>query len=180
MPDIFNRRALDFGGAFASDSASVNIAGINGVGLIVQQLSIQYQQPITRIYEVGTQKTYFIAGRPQGTATIASILGPGPLFTFLYQFLGDVCQAAGRNIEICMKPGCSGNENQQFNAIKIIAKDVVMQSIGMAIASQDMVLNQQMGLFFTSLHICDGECPPPDVVPDPCQLVPVAEEVEEG
>ncbi len=91
--DIFSRRALEFGGAFAADSARLEFSldctydddGEEGTpevpiittGLLTQQVSISYSQPITRLYEVGSQKTFYVAGRPQGQANIARILGPG-------------------------------------------------------------------------------------------------------
>jgi len=158
--DVFGRRALSFGGAFAADSARVDLnlggagdcAGLeSGAGLLTQQLNVQYQQPITRLYAVGNQKTYYVAGRPQGTANIARVLGPGVVMAELYSCLGDVCQADENDLCFCVQANCIGDPDQNFDAMQIGLKNVVLQSLGFSIQAQDMVINEQMSLFFTSL-----------------------------
>jgi hypothetical protein len=164
--DIFGRRALEFGGAFAADSACINL-NLNcededgnelvSAGLLTQQLGIQYQQPITRLYEVGTQKTYYVAGRPQGSANLARILGPGTVMAALYECLGDVCKADKNDLCFCIESNCIGNVQQDFNAMAICLKNVVLQSLGFSIQAQDMIINEQMSLFFTALLAQDQE-----------------------
>lgn len=158
--DIFGRRALEFGGAFAADSAQIeldlacvdeNDVPLSSSGLLTQQLQVNYQQPITRLYEVGTQKTYYVAGRPQGTANIARILGPGTVMAELYECLGDVCKADRNDLCFCVEANCIGNQGQQFNAMAICLKNVVLQSLGFSIQAQDMIINEQMSLFFTAM-----------------------------
>src|SRR5687768_10439908 len=169
--DIFGRRALEFGGAFAADSAQIElvlncdadndgVADFESTGLLTQQLNVQYQQPITRLYEVGTQKTYYVAGRPQGTANIARVLGPGTVMAEFYACLGDVCRADANDLCFCVQANCVGNPDQDFNAMQIGLKNVVLQSLGFSIAAQDMVINEQLSLFFTALHVENQEaCP---------------------
>jgi hypothetical protein len=175
--DIFGRRALEFGGAFAADSAHINLdlncqdgngQSVASAGLLTQQLSVSYQQPITRLYEVGTQKTYYVAGRPQGNAAIARILGPGTVMAALYECLGDVCKADKNDLCFCVEANCIGNTSQDFNAMSICLKNVVLQSLGFAIQAQDMIINEQMSLFFTALLAEDTQSgcqvdTPPDV-----------------
>ncbi len=157
--DLFGRRALEFGGAFAADSACINLnlsciddeSPLSIEGLLTQQINIQYQQPITRLYEVGTQKTYFVAGRPQGQANIARVLGPGNIMAEFYTCLGDVCNAASNDICLCVESNCIGNQDQNFSGMNICLKNVVLQSVGFAIQAQDMIINEQTSLMFTSL-----------------------------
>ena len=164
MSDVFGRRPLTFGGAFAADSAimSVGVLGDAGTGFIIQTLSIQYQQPITRIYEVGSQYTYYVAGRPQGTANVAAVIGPGKLIATFFESIGDVCNAAGNDLTFGVQPGCLGS-SYKYPGIQFIAKNIVLQSIGVSVAAQDMVINQQLSLFFTALLLCPATLyePPP-------------------
>lgn len=169
--DIFGRRALEFGGAFAADSAQIDLslecgAQLASAGLITQQLNIQYQQPITRLYEVGTQKTYYIAGRPQGTASLARVLGPGVVMAALYSCLGNVCNADQNDMCLCIQSGCIGADDPDFTAMQLGLKNVVLQSLGFSIQAQDMMINEQMSLFFTALIAEDNEqgCPELDDV----------------
>lgn len=160
--DIFGRRALVFGGAFAADSARIELAlqlectdeddEVVPCALLTQQLNIQYQQPIQRLYEVGTQKTYYVAGRPQGTATIARVLGPGAVMAELYESLGNVCNATANDMCFCVQSGCLNEDiPQEFQALQLGIKNVVLQSLGFSIQAQDMIINEQMSLFFTAL-----------------------------
>lgn len=169
--DIFGRRALVFGGAFAADSVDINLTidcgGQSSCGLITQMLNVQYSQPITRLYEVGTQLTYYIAGRPQGTASIARILGPGTIMSAFYACLGDVCNAEGNDMCFCLQAGCIGNPQQDagcqstgFSGITYGMKNVVLQSVGISVAAMDMIINEQLSLFFTSLQVKDDACTP--------------------
>lgn len=168
--DIFGRRALQFGGAFAADSAQIDLGirceGIpGGSGLLTQQLNIQYQQPITRLYEVGTQFTYSVAGRPQGTASLARILGPGTVMAELYSCLGDVCQADKNDMCFCIQAGCLSTTHG-YEGMQLCIKNVVLQSLGFSVQAQDMIINEQMSLFFTALLAENGECTPkpaPDI-----------------
>jgi hypothetical protein len=168
--DIFGRRPLEFGGAFAADSACIQLnldcddGGSEACaieGLLTQQMNVQYQQPITRLYEVGSQKTYYVAGRPQGTMNVARVLGPGGVMACFYECLGDVCNADKNDICFCVEANCLGNEDQDFNALEVCLKNVVLQSLGMSVQAQDMIINEQLSLFFTAMLVRDNEdgCP---------------------
>jgi len=166
MPDIFGRRPLQFGGAFAADDAFIRF-GSNvkefgtgtggrqnpGVGLVTQNIQFSYQQPITRIYEVGTQLTYYIAGRPQGNANAARILGPSRVVAAFYEAFGNVCNAAKNFLWFTFNQGCAG---PGAGRLSFRLNHVVLQSIGMSVSAQDMIINEQLAFFFTSLEAFAG------------------------
>lgn len=179
--DIFGRTPLSFGGAFAADSAHINLSlnccdcfgdPITSAGLVTQQLQIQYQQPITRLYELGTQNTYFVAGRPQGSANIARILGPGLVMAELYSCLGNVCNANTNDVCFCIQGGCTGGTESNFEAMQLCLKNVVMQSLGMTVQAQDMLVNEQMSLFFTAMLAMDTAVCPGGAQPVYCDCIP--------
>lgn len=168
--DIFGRRPLEFGGAFAADSAQIDLNlnclddqgnALSSSGLLTQQLQISYQQPITRLYEVGTQKTYYVAGRPQGSANIARILGPGTVMAALYECLGDVCKADKNDLCFCVQANCGSQHGtgpqSAYGAMTLCLKNVVLQSLGFSVQAQDMIINEQMSLFFTALLAQDTQ-----------------------
>lgn len=174
--DAFGRVPLTYGGGFAADSACISLGltcedeegdPIEIPGLLTQQLGIQYQQPITRLYEVGSQRTYFVAGRPQGTSNIARVLGPGSLMAEFYSCLGNVCNAVNNDMCFCLEAGCFGQEEGQqdchgdeiapFGAMNICLKNVVMQNLGFTVQAQDMLINEQLALFFTALIVEEAE-----------------------
>lgn len=166
MADLFGRIADAYGGAFAADSARITFAadpgflgsgvspgegGANGgVGMLTQQLSFNYQQQITRIYEIGTNYSFYVAGRTQGNLSIGRVIGPRPVAVAFYRKYGDVCQAATNHLDIEMATGCSsiGGFNQVYS---FSLKFCVIMSIGVSVNAQDMMINEQLQLLFASL-----------------------------
>ena len=171
MADLFGRFADSYGGAFAADAAKVTFAsdpgilgagaGINGgdgtltndsggVGMLTQQLSFNYQQQITRIYEIGTNYSFYVAGRTQGNLTVGRVLGPRPIAIAFYKKYGDACQAATNHLDIEMATGCQlvGGFNQAYS---FAMKFCVITSIGVSVQAQDMMINEQLQIMFASL-----------------------------
>lgn len=157
--DLFGRRPLQFGGAFAADAASINFSTGDptfgsGVGLVTQSLQIAYQQPVTRLYEVGSQYTYYIAGRPQGTINMGRVLGPGIVASAFYRAFGNVCLANKNHLTMDVGTGCDPcvtTEAQMY----LLANNVLLQSVGMSVSAQDMIINESLSLMFTSLEAFD-------------------------
>lgn len=158
--DIFSRMTDAYGGAFSADAAKVTFAsdpgvlgsvGANGggVGMLVQQLQFNYQQQVTRIYEIGTNVSFYVAGRTQGSMTVGRLLGPRPVALAFYRKYGDVCQASTNHLDVEMATGCTGAGNLARVAFKL--KFCVITTIGVSVTAQDMMINEQLQLMFCSL-----------------------------
>jgi hypothetical protein len=164
MPnDIFNRSGETFGGSFAADGATVVFAtggsgsgslvgASGGVGLLAQQIQVGYQQQIMRFYEIGSQYTFLVAGRAQGQFSMGQILGPRPVQTAFYSNYGDVCNAANNNLNFSVSAGCNGNSASTTGSLNFSIVNVVLTSIALTVAAQDMVINQQVAAMFVALN----------------------------
>lgn len=164
MADLFGRLSDAYGGAFAADAARITFAqdpGLlgtagavgdanGGVGMLTQQLSFNYQQQITRIYEIGTNYSFYVAGRTQGNLSIGRVIGPRPVAVAFYKKYGSVCDAATNHLDIEMATGCRaiGDYNQSYS---FSMKFCVIMSIGVSVAAQDMMINEQLQVMFASL-----------------------------
>lgn len=175
MPEIFNRVPLSFGGSFSADGASMYFGDVNnsgalssltqtfplgGPGLLTQNINVQYAQPINRIYEIGTNFTYFVAGRTQGNMSIGRIIGPAQLAIGFYAVYGDVCAGPTRSILFAGAAGCGEDtvtsiDNFATNGFAFLIVGPLLQSIGLSVAAQDMVINEQVQMMFVSLLIPD-------------------------
>jgi hypothetical protein len=174
MPEIFGRVPLTFGGGFAADAANIffgfrvppiaplPVVGgaaalpLAGIGLITQNISINYQQPITRIYEIGARFEYYIAGRPQGNASIGRIVGPRPVSTAFYSTFGNVCKGPLISLIFAGAAGCEavpalGGDN----GFMFMLNGAILQGIGMSVAAQDMIINEQLSFMFIALMVPD-------------------------
>jgi hypothetical protein len=166
MADIYNRAGNDFGGSFAADAAKVVFAGgsggdlvgaSGGVGLLTQQVQVSYSQQITRLYEIGSNFTFLVAGRTQGQIGLGRVLGPRAVQTAFYSKYGNVCNAPTNNLSLLLETGCPTGANSGvvggLGKLAFLVKNVVLVSIGLTVASQDMIINEQVQALFISLDL---------------------------
>jgi hypothetical protein len=146
--DIFERQ-VDLGTPLAADATRLVLPDIGAEDMLVQNFSAQYQQNVNRLYEVGSFKTYFIAGRTQGTMQIKRIIGgKGVGAGFIKQF-ANVCNIAGNHFTISLNAGCTDSSNLG----SLSFEGVVITSIAYSVAAQDMIINEDFTLLFAKLSL---------------------------
>lgn len=184
--DLFGRRQLQYGGSFAADAAIINFsftgnsgAGVGSqvgwVGLLVQQLTAGYSQRMTRAYELGSQKVYFIVGRPQGQFSMQRLIGPSALMSAFYYKFGNACCVASNIFSLNASTGCTpltdteavgqvSTINYQFNGVLITGLQISVQA-------ENMVISEAITGEFVSATLpgqentitCGGTVSSPDV-----------------
>lgn len=156
MTDIYGRTPQTFGGAFAADSAVMAFSGLGiagGVGLLTQDLSWRYQQRIIRLWEVGTNFTYYVIGRAEGGASVRRVLGPRPLVFTFYSVYGNACNAATNAILLSMQQGCvSPFDAQAQNTYReLTLLGCVIQSVSFSVQAEQMMFNEQVEMMYVAL-----------------------------
>lgn len=128
MADIFGRAEQIYAGGLTSDASWMFWAGMpnGGLGLLITQMSIQYQQPIRKIFEIGPWITtrslqdlqgnngnasgspvYYVAGRPEGSLQIGRIAGPVAALGGWYRRYGNICNTLN-TLFFVSSSGCIG------------------------------------------------------------------------
>ena len=175
MASIYQRQRSGWGGSFASDIAALTLAGSGTPLGIVQNAQLQFAQQIARIYDVGNNgggsaggivPVFYVGGRTQGQATIARVLGPqsGALCTF-YNQMGNVCSP--QDLQFSFAGGCERGDagpkptervsfsnatgQTSYSAVRYTATACVMTNLGVSVASQDMIVNENISLMFANL-----------------------------
>jgi hypothetical protein len=170
MPaDIFNKTTNVLGGAWTADGAAFVFSGqaanLLGVGMIVQQVNIGYQQQITRLYEIGSTYTYYVGGRVQGNMTVGRVIGPHVIMSAFYKAFGDVCNAQNNTLNLFVGTGChavagaaSGGAitSAEFENGRFTISYAVLTNVGISVAAQDMVINEQLQLMFINMTAQGG------------------------
>jgi hypothetical protein len=146
--DVFSRE-VTFGGAFSADGARVTFADF-GAGLLVQNLNYQYQQSISRLYEVGSPDIYLVAGRTQGTVSMQRVVGPKRILPEFYQQYGDVCNAGNNNVKFSASTGCGGAVSTRQT---IDIKHAIVTALGGTVNANDMIINENLTMMFLYLQI---------------------------
>jgi hypothetical protein len=145
--DIFNR-VVDLGKPLAVDATRLLFPFIGEEDMLLQNVNISYQQNITRLWEVGSTKTYFFAGRTQGTIQAKRIIGTrNAALGFVKQY-GDVCNMQKNHITLQLEAGCEGGSDK--GSIK--ASGVVINSVAYAISTADMIINEEISMMFARLE----------------------------
>jgi len=184
MSDLFGRQSQVLAGGLSSDAmfmswpALANVAGA-GLGMMVQQLSVDYRQPIRRVYEIGPgivpgmpnaavcdipgapllpgvcaarqQPTYYIIGRPEGRLQFGRFVGPQVLGTCFYRAYGSAC---GSNvITLSGRAGCNASNAANNPLMTWTMNGVVLDQTSMRVGGQEMVIEEDIGAMFAGLDI---------------------------
>ena len=153
MPDIFGRATPRYGGSFTSDGARVHFAGdIEGAGLLIQNISVNFQQAITRIWELSSNTTYYVGGRTSGQMGMTRVLGPAALSRAFYELYGDVCNIAdGTVITLNFENSCLP-DGESLSETTYQVRQPVITSLGVNMSAADMVISENVTMLFASLE----------------------------
>lgn len=155
MADIFGRANSGFGGAFTSALAQLNISGDGAtIGkLLITNLNATYNQPISRIYEIATDKAYFVVGRPDGNGSIGSVFGPKVYSQAAYARLADPCQTNNLELKSDGDASCNAVGEPTGGGWGRRLTHVILQTLGFQVNAQDMLINENVSFQFATLEI---------------------------
>jgi hypothetical protein len=167
VADVYSRASQNLAGVIPVDAAKITFAGdgstVFGVGMLTQNIQINYQQQVNRLYEVGTNNTYFIGGRTQGQMGVGRVIGPRAVQVAFYTKYGNMCNARTNTINLSSIGSICGtdasltgvvlSQGQTGQASKYSMKFCIITNIGITIGAQDMVVNEQLQLMFVSLEV---------------------------
>lgn len=161
MADIFNRNTNTFGGSFAADDAFITFPSLQDaatgqsigadIGLLIQRLSMSYQQSITRMYEVGRAAIYYVGGRTNGDIGVERVIGPKAISKEFYQTYGDMCRARQNTLNFSMQSGCGFNDAGTRAVVDYACHFCVVTTVGVNVAAADMIINESIRIMFSSL-----------------------------
>ncbi len=155
MATIFGRTRQRLGGSFASDSARMNFTaggrslGASGISLIVTGLGINFQQRISRAYDVLDNFVYMIQGRAEGNGNIDSLKGPKKLALSFIQAYGSVCNMEDNNLVFSSLVGC-GTATGAVDTLT--ARNVVFTTYGEQVSGEEMMIRRGLGYTYVELE----------------------------
>ena|SRR6185312_4325586 len=151
--DVFNRQQLVLADVWTADGAQLTFAGANfGVGMLTQQASWNYGQPLSRFYEVGSNNTYMIVGRPRGQCSLNRIVGPNAMVAAFYAAYGDACNAQGNLIDLTVSQD-SCQTNSSGNALSYGLYSPIITNLGGGVAAENMVIQENVAMEFVSMTV---------------------------
>lgn len=147
MADIFGR-TQPVGGVLAADQALMTISGAGdlGVGALVQNLELNYQQQANQLFELGSNKVYLAMGRPTGTMTIGRIVGTSEWMADLF----DACSGGGTVSFTGTSGGCAGSLGS--NSFARTALGVFVTNYGFSMTTQELMIRENLQCQFQGLN----------------------------
>ncbi len=129
-----------------------------GTEYLVQSISIQYNQPLNRLYEIGSADVYFAHGRSIGTMQIGRIIGEkliteliGPTGTGVWST--DLSKGLPGSRTVILKK--KGNSNKGAN-LQFILSGCLVESYGYATDANGMISQENVSMQFGSLMFGTG------------------------
>lgn len=149
MSDVFQARG-SLGGVFKGTQVELTLGGSsNGAlkGSLVQNIAINYTRNISRIWELGSEDTYYIVGHTEGQAQLSRIVAKAS--ADILDALGDACTAASNVLNISTQADVCSDTGERFG---VSAKGPVLVSRGFSIDANQFMLTSQAGIMFSGLE----------------------------
>jgi len=149
--DMFSNE-VTYGGAFSAEGATITFDKTY-TGLLVQNLSWQYMQNVSRLYDVTSTDVALVQGRTGGQGSMSRVMGPSALAAGFFLKYGNVCYSDDNTLTISAVASCDESSPQ---TVVLVMQHVVLNSYGGAVSAQDMVVNEQIGFVFLYMTYDDG------------------------
>lgn len=155
MPSIFGENSeARYMGAFRTtkNTNGVTFGTGNDVSLI-QNLQVSHQQPLQNLFEVGSNKRYYVIGKASGTFSATQILGFGSRVLDTVEKLANPC-SGDRKLTIAFPNSyCEATSAATAGqTLTLSLEGVLLQSIGFSVAAQDNLINSQIQGLITELQ----------------------------
>jgi len=144
MASIFgDAGAGSYQGAFRTTAGTaLKFSGKNVT--LVQNLQVTHQQPVQPLFEVGTNKRFFVVGKAGGTFTIGQVLGFGNEALDGITELANPC-IGNRKLDLVVPNSyCTVNNNKNGGSLSLSLKGVLLQQVGFSVAAQDNLINSNI------------------------------------
>lgn len=156
MADILGRSDSPFNGAFAAEGSRLFFGdlqnnGLNGVGNLVQGMSVQYMQPVSTLFELGSNYRYYVVGRTSGNMSMEKILGPAATTEALLARLGNPCSGGSRALYLELGGvGCTESVTGG-GTVRLRADACIATGVGYGLNAQDLLLRENVQVIFGML-----------------------------
>jgi len=147
MASIFGEASKgEYQGAFRTTQGTALKFGEKNITL-VQNLQVSHQQPIQPLFEVGTNKRFYVVGKAGGTFTIGQVLGFGSEALEGITELANPC-IGNRQLNLLIPNSyCTVGAKEQGKSgstLSLSLKGALLQQIGFTVAAQDSLINSNL------------------------------------
>lgn len=155
MASIFgNNAAGDYQGAFRT--AAGTALKFSGKDItLVQNLQVTHQQPVQPLFEIGSNKRFYVVGKASGTFTIGQVLGFGSSALDGVTELANPC-IGNRNLNLLVPNSfCATGGKGGGSTLSLSLRGALLQQVGFTVAAQDNLINSNLSGLMVDLEYQD-------------------------
>ena len=152
MSTVFNR-TVEFGDAHKSDRVVVSFGGLGAsMGFLLDGVQLQYAQAMQRIHNLTDNKTYFIAGTPEGQFSVTGVYGPSASTSVFLEQFHDVCSMKDNNLTMGYADGwCTGDNGSGVTSDLYTMSQCLITAVSGNLTSQQMMFTEKFDGIFCQL-----------------------------
>lgn len=155
MPSDFYGAKGAIGGIFKGTGVtlSVNESGGTGgggqKGALVQSVNLSYTRNITRVWELGSDDSYYIIGHTEGQAGMQRIVAKAD--EDILDKLSDACKAKTQTLTLASNPKNDSDSCDATAMISLIMAGPVLTNRSFSVDAGQFIVNSQATIMFASL-----------------------------
>lgn len=146
--DIYGS-STKLGGVFKGTTVALTLGDARGQGAgkgaLIQNVSISYTRNVNRIWELGSDDTYFIIGHSEGQAQLAQI--HAKMDADILSRLGDACEALTKTLVLDGRTSMCEDDA----TFKVTMTGPVLTNRTISIDAGQFVVNKSAAIMFTGL-----------------------------
>lgn len=145
MADYFGSKGA-IGGIFKGTKVEITLGGSGLKGAMAQNINISYSRNVTRVWELGSDDTYYIIGHTEGQASMARIVAKKN--EDILDVLGDACTAKDKTLKLTSTAnGCEANDT-----LSLTLSGPMLTSRGFSMDVGQFVMSSTAALMFAGLE----------------------------
>lgn len=155
MASIFgDNSAANYQGAFRTTAGTaLKFAGKDLT--LVQNLQVTHQQPVQPLFEVGSDKRFYVVGKASGTFTIGQVLGFGNEALNGITDLANPC-VGNRQLNLLIPNSYCTVDGKNGGSLSLSLKGVLLQQVGFSVAAQDNLINSNINGIMLDLEYTEA------------------------
>jgi hypothetical protein len=159
MASIFGENSsASYQGAFRTTAGTaLKFAGKDLT--LVQNLQVSHQQPVQPLFEVGSNKRFYVVGKAGGTFTIGQVLGFGNEALNGITELANPC-VGNRQLNLLIPNSYCTVDGKSGGSLSLSLRGVLVQQVGFTVASQDNLINSNVSGIMVDLEYTDANINP--------------------
>ncbi len=121
---------------------------------LIQNVAIQYNQPLNRVYEVGSSKVFLISGRPVGTVQIGKIIGEKTIESLFGKSGTGIWSTSGQAYEkvlVFKKRTKIASPDKIYSQLAYIVTGATIDGYSMATDANGLLIQENVSIQFAGL-----------------------------